>query len=70
MDIYPSAEAAVSDDDFWAVMRRKMGAMSEEEREAMGENFSRVVGLSSMATADEMRSLWNPETDFVGKARR
>jgi len=34
MDIYPSAEAAVND-DFWAVMRRKMGALSEEEREAM-----------------------------------
>ena len=65
MDIYPSAEAAVSD-DFSVVMRRKMETMSEEEKEEMGENFREWWAFFD-GHWDEMRA-YNPETDFVGKA--
>ena len=64
MDIYPSAEAAVND-DFWAVMRRKMDALSEEEKEAMRKTFQEWWTYFDGHT-DEMRT-WNPESDFVGK---
>ena len=65
MDIYPSAEAAVKD-DFWAVMRRKMDTLSEDEKKAMTATFQEWWTYFD-GHWDEMRT-YNPESDFVGKA--